>query len=458
LDGFSPGEKSVLATQPERYFLSRCRVAAFCMSGPIESTFMVLSDSPDQEEDIAVSVHGPWSASDFVREVAALLDQEPWRRPMPNGVTAGEAFGTALHGHFAMLKQGFPWYLFTGASLLYAPRELGLCMQLPQGQCSLDPRAVALDAVQRIRLIRVTSEAVRTGHVERLPAPPPRDYVGTVFFPLVALDDPEPHLTIEARIVHGRISAPRKVVARAADDTVVIYSDGLVLVPQSGGQQAALHRLNLVFAAASIAGMRCDAARGNDVHSFAVDPHTLTIVGSQGFMGSLRARMLLPIKMGSPHDDDYATPVPAEAFVRVLRVAVLAAKDQDVGTELVFLLQARTFHGTGEHEQALVLAWLIVEKHIARIWDQCLIAKGIASGKRWDKLHNPDSWTADRKLELLNVSGRVEDADLGAMMRFKTIRNAFVHRGARVQTKDVADLLDFTAPLVEARVEALGAS
>jgi hypothetical protein len=428
-----------------------CQLEIFWCSGPMEFEVLIVSRDPERA-DGEVNVHGPWSATQFPEEVERALSEDRWlRRATPTDETAAERVADYLRGAFSMVRQ---FIFLTPSNRLLMSMSIpvvGVCTLNGGSSLKTDPRSVAANALATFR--NREADGHFSAPVTTIAAPALRAYCGTHFYPLIVLQEDPLRDSLAARIIRVRpLDPPQRVVAQATDKSVLIYNSGLVLVEGSDPARS-VRLLNIVFAAISLEGLSCDAVRQDEVHTFSVDDATLAVRGSSGQLSSLRTTLISPFA-GGPMENarSFARTATVETLWRACQLAERVKNDADLSTDLVFLVQAKTFHRAFEYAQAFVLAWLVVEKHIGRLWLACLESKGIMS-KRRDKLtKSPDSWTADRKLELLNIAGHVDDSSYTQMMRFKKIRNDFVHKGTLVASADAWSLIEFVSPLVVKRL------
>jgi hypothetical protein len=448
-------------------FRKPCQVEVFWLAGLIECEVTIISHDPNRPDGL-VTIHGPWVGEEFFRQFEAVASAGHWaERPrsqaevapflLTSEMSAGRMLAMYVRTVVHTLRH---WAIFP------PPQRQGIGSRMPFiGWCShafgssltLDPKAVAADALEAFRRRRA---AGHFGAPVQAPEPAPLvGYRGTHFYPLVVLAEPPPEVALTTLILSDRpIQPPRRQIAKAVDAATIVFNDGLVLVRGSDDGQA-VAALNRVFAAAFLLGIPCDAVRVHEVHAYNVDPKTLDVRGSGGPLSTLRTTLASPF--AGPLDDarSYARTLSIDAFAAILDLVQLLVQRPDLGMEAEILLQAYTFHRSNDNPQAFLLAWLLVEKHISRLWEATLDAKGVLkkgpTKDRRAQLTNPDSWNAHRRLELMNFSNVLDDTTYDAMMAFKAIRNAWVHKGKAVPTDKVAELIAFAESLLRPRLDAL---
>jgi hypothetical protein len=124
-----------------------------------------------------------------------------------------------------------------------------------------------------------------------------------------------------------------------------------------------------------------------------------------------------------------------EEFRKWMARAQEICQDPDLSESLVFLLEAHTHLQNSSYLESLVLSWVVIEKHLFRVWEKYLKAERFPRDRR-DKLS--DGFSVDSIIEVMNITGHLSLEDYQTLMPIKKIRNEIVHEGRDV-TKEEAE-------------------
>ena len=435
-------------------FRAPCQVEVFALSGPIESEVVIITRDTTQQDPI-VNVHGPWWGEDFLSGVEEVIRQGRWAVPQRSPFGGPEATpASMLTSYLANVRRTLQSAVLARAQPRSAGGSghwplVGLCAHFFGSSLAHDPRSLAKESLDRFRGRRDAGHfrAIVTGPTQKPPSPS-RAYAGAHFYPPIKLDEPQPEVSLATKILVDRPPRPERTVAVASCRAgVIIYSDGLVLVESAPAGRETLHRLNVVFASGMIEGLESDAVRQDELHAHQVDPETLFIRSSQGQLSTLRTT--IGSAFASPVDNitGYTRPVSKATLRRVLDTAAQLRRNPELATESIFLLQATTFLRSGDFDQAFVLAWLLVERDLARRWSAFLDTRGV-NGDRRARLARS---VPDRQLETLSLAGELDPTNFDRLMALKGARNAFVHGGQRVREADAVAVMELASAIVRLR-------
>ena len=78
-----------------------------------------------------------------------------------------------------------------------------------------------------------------------------------------------------------------------------------------------------------------------------------------------------------------------------------------------------------------------MERHYSDLWNTLLSQKDLGC-QRLSKLANPNQWTIDYVLEILNLQDKIDKNSYDLLMELKGKRNKFYHQEKQI-TKDTAN-------------------
>ena len=311
-------------------------------------------------------------------------------------------------------------------------------------QTSVIPRPVEADASPDPALVPVQ-------HTPQLQC------TTTYFYPPILVGElPKP--TIKELFTESRLRSRAKLrevtfETSFAGYRVMFSRNGLICVTTQD-KEIALRIFNLIFGAALLQGIQTIAVGESEVGTASIDPSTKMIVSSMyPTMSSLRSmldwQMVHYRDPSAPlFDLGFRMPMSPKDLGAITAEAEKFFAHPDKADHLVFLLEVSTHMENAEYPQAFMISWIIVERHISKLWGGYLREKGI-TGQRKEKLTESMTWSVDHYLESLNLVGQLEDAKLSVLMRLKKKRNDFIHEGGCISCDDASECLAVAREIVE---------
>lgn len=135
-------------------------------------------------------------------------------------------------------------------------------------------------------------------------------------------------------------------------------------------------------------------------------------------------------------------------FNEILRSAEKITKNKSVTDYLLSFLDAKTHFLIEQYKTSFLLAWIVLEKYIDGVWEETLVSQKI-SDKRREKLARSSLWTADDKLEALNLMGLFVNERYNEVIRLKKMRNDIVHEGRNVTKQEAEECLRFSLGIIK---------
>jgi len=134
----------------------------------------------------------------------------------------------------------------------------------------------------------------------------------------------------------------------------------------------------------------------------------------------------------------------------VIRYAEKITSNDKLKTLIMLYHEAYTHFISYEYRQSLLFCWIILEDFYINDMFQLLIARSVESQERLKKLMR---WTADQKIEVLNIAKALSDNEYQQLMELKESRNRLVHEG-KAPSRDTAKLcLDTASKVVEQHIK-----
>ena len=134
----------------------------------------------------------------------------------------------------------------------------------------------------------------------------------------------------------------------------------------------------------------------------------------------------------------------------VIRYAEKITSNDKLKTLIMLYHEAYTHFIAYEHRQSLLFCWIILEDFYINDMFQHLITRTVGSQERLKKLMR---WTADQKIEVLNIARALSDDEYQQLMELKESRNKLVHEG-KAPSRDTAKLcLDIAFKVVDQHIK-----
>jgi hypothetical protein len=204
----------------------------------------------------------------------------------------------------------------------------------------------------------------------------------------------------------------------------------------------ALEKLNELVAAFFLLGAGLDVVREHDLVEAHVNPETKTLAISSWNPERLKRPIDIQTAWGLVRRPEFLfgpdrIDVPESTLGRALALATEISSDAMKKSLSGMALEAWTLLRNGEYSQSLHSSWQVLENHVGSLWDKYIGSEDTTKTRRV-KLRDPSRWSVDRRLEILNLAGRIDKNEYGGLMAWKEKRNRFVHYGVRV-TEDEAN-------------------
>lgn len=124
--------------------------------------------------------------------------------------------------------------------------------------------------------------------------------------------------------------------------------------------------------------------------------------------------------------------VSVEEMFHIIETAESAIIDQNTSNLIVFYAYANQHLKNGEYMESFLFDWLIIEKHLRKIWDEYLEEKNTVGGRK----KRLKSWTIDHILESLYLSNKIDQELFENTRSLKDKRNGMSHEGYNITKND----------------------
>jgi len=113
------------------------------------------------------------------------------------------------------------------------------------------------------------------------------------------------------------------------------------------------------------------------------------------------------------------------------------------------LLKSKNHFIKKDFSQSFHLSWIILEMHVSNLWDEVLIENNEQiNSYRKKKLLDTVNWSVDPQLEVLSLLNRLPIDDYKKIMKWKKIRNNFVHDGIDITLENCVDIYEYVRLII----------
>ena len=425
-------------------FLNPCQIEVFWITDPdyqliVQSNF---SDRPDKE----IIINGPYKPYEFHSNVIPILKEKRWTRNVKQTLptrfeqfdTLGERMAFDIYRFTEMCKND----IFTSekrdhCELLGMAIE-GTWMRTCIGNIGeLDHILEINNIVQKIK--QATKASQKTKPILQQPKSSVSDkYMGfgVHLFPPIVIGSKYTRSIDELVYNTPNHWMYNKVLdIKINNKQIIVYKDGFIFV-EGKNQENALKFLNLIMAYGAFYNFPLYAVREHELAMANYDKQDLHINSMQWNPETRRAYILDP-SFNSSHNIFAKTNVPLETIQEILLNTEKLLTDEKLSEDMRLLNEGLTHLTNSEFAQSFIMSWSIIERHYSDTWFTLLSQRNI-DHERSSKLNNPNQWSIDYVLEVLELEDKINENSYDLLMELKRKRNKFYHNGKQM-TKDDAD-------------------
>jgi len=118
---------------------------------------------------------------------------------------------------------------------------------------------------------------------------------------------------------------------------------------------------------------------------------------------------------------------------------------------LKFLIDSYTHLIRLEYDQSFILSWVLIEQYLNHEWNLYLDQRKFSKIEK--RKYTGRDYTANMKINLLSLLGKLEEADNRELSHLRRTRNAFMHNIRLVQRKDAIEAFNLVLRFVKNRID-----
>ena len=141
--------------------------------------------------------------------------------------------------------------------------------------------------------------------------------------------------------------------------------------------------------------------------------------------------------------------IPLDSMYKIINTAEKVSQDDATNELVLFLLESFTHLYNFEFSQSFLFSWLVVEKHMSRLFEEMLSGKNVSNNRKKKLLNNHDKWSTEAKIEVLNFVEMINLKKYNFLMEFNTKRNYFAHMGKIIERQESKELFEYSKNIVK---------
>lgn len=418
-------------------FLSPCQIEVFWLKEP--SFQLIVRSNFKERPDKEVTVNGPFDSHEFIEKVDLLIKQPKWQSkvkhdeleglPYDHERTYAEDLARALNALVYYAKE----YKFTshphdGEHGSYGIGD-NVWVYTFKGNKAQSNHA---DEVNKF-IKQIKDNAI--GHAQYLKDKAegkfsqPYEYkpmgYGVYLLPPIVVGR-KPRFT-PSEILMGRTvpftGYEKGFHAYFNDLLIIVQKDGFLYVANPD-KKIALKVLNTIMAVALMKGLELSAVREHELSDAGYNKETLELGSFTWNTNTLRS-VFFEERFGRAILRDIKRKEIEENYLKeIIQDAAKVFKNENLADELRIFGEATTHISESEFGQAFLFGWLIIERHIAKLYSNIA------------KLEHDQYPFVDRMLRDLNSKKILSKKEYDEFVELKEIRNKFAHSGFPVVKQD----------------------
>ena len=126
--------------------------------------------------------------------------------------------------------------------------------------------------------------------------------------------------------------------------------------------------------------------------------------------------------------------VKEEDMRNIVKIAESASIDVEISDYLVFFAHASNYVRDGKYKESFLFDWFVIERYLRNKWDLYIGVNSLQEDKK-KKLRY---WDTNNVIEVLYLTGKIDQKIYQDISSLKKIRNGFYHKGSEVSKEDAS--------------------
>lgn len=436
-------------------FREPCQLELFWMNDPFDCQLLVKTRD-ENRDDKEIIINGPFTGPEFVQKVEKILDEPRWQQLVEDSIWRPTSSTdiikrkdqiTPVIRRFVTLAQSTIFHSY--------PSKLGTGMALSKTNWSyqingnITTHDINTFIDQRINEVQTRVSKVNNTNESQPQVPKTESsendsdesgiqgYSVHIYEPVWIGEQPKKSFQ---EVVFNRTSHNRDLEHNTSFDGRALraYRDGRLFVEEENPGKA-VEIFNTLFGTAMFYGFRWQAVQKKGVQDTKVD--------EEGGSISRSSTLSMPRAILDMPDGESLSFMPPRKEISIDEFKAIVEKSEKIFQEpqlrdkIIFALQAFTHHLNGEHSQAFLLNWILIEQHLSQVLNRHLKEENNVNNDRRSKITDSAHWYASHKIEVLEIVGAIDGVTYEEIDRFRKRRNEIVHNMETASEQESKDML-----------------
>ena len=121
-----------------------------------------------------------------------------------------------------------------------------------------------------------------------------------------------------------------------------------------------------------------------------------------------------------------------EDLRNIVRFAESASMNTETSDYIVFFAHASNYVRDGKYKESFLFDWFVIERYLLNKWDLYIGVNSLEENKK----KNLKYWDINNVIEVLYLTGKIDQKIYQGISTLKKIRNGLYHKGNEVSKKD----------------------
>lgn len=428
-------------------YSSPSQIEIFWVTEPIEyQLFITMHDHSRRDKEIIIN--GPFIGSEVISKVIEIMEEPRWKKDAPNKIDENtylrfdddignqeNKYSDIFLGHISNfiftlrndstinLKKGIisgqifdydGWGMIIKGNIVELLKPDSLVSESIK---EANQPAAQIKEKQDIKKQQMNSKSQEREEKEYL------SVFGAYYYPGVRIGD-DLELTFEEKLINligSPIHLPRVDFSFTFNNKKGFLDTFGFVGIHAKNENEALKILNTIYAVSLIFGFDSISVRESELLYMNMNSDSSSV-------GRFSWHSMGDTRRPTPYTSHgmRKVAIPLETMKTIIETAERISHNENLNELVLFLLESFTHFYDFEYSQSFLYSWLIVEKHMTRLFNEMLSDKKV-SNERKKKFNRHDKWSSESKIEVLNFTGKIDKDEYTFLIKYNTKRNKFAH-------------------------------
>ena len=279
-------------------------------------------------------------------------------------------------------------------------------------------------------------EKAQRTQIDKLPETPKKKEellsgYSTYFYPPVWIGE-LPIFDFRAKVNGIFILSPPTVKMEYKKSMLVFNQKGLFFADVNGRQKC-IRVMNEIIGTAILLGYNFDVITDLDIGETTVTENEGKI-RSQIYPKSFTRHWEAEGGIGPITEDQIAscTQIKEDELRRIAKIAESASFNAETSDYIIFFAHSSNYVRDGKYKESFLFDWFIIERYLMNKWDSYIGLNCLEENEKKRLRY----WDINNVIEVLNLTGTIDQKIYDGISSLKKIRNRLYHKGSEVSKED----------------------